>query len=240
VCSYARRSAGASRLGCGGARRGSSRAGGAGGDRDLASEQRRLLDAIATLVDAAAVYGTRGECHYRRLRGRLPDHARISLLEAMQALAQSAVSPDGGTARSRSLEPGRTGAVVTDGSIATGRYRLRAVRLRPGLFGSEGSVLVMADRLQDDALDRARIRERFGLTEREAEVAVLLADRRRNAEIARSLGVSVHTARHHIERVLLKLGGCKRRDVQRVLRSGLDAAEDTIDSASRRSGSSQP
>ena len=216
-------------LGGGSARSGSARGGGSGRDRDLASEQALLLDAIAALVDAVAAYGAGGECQYWRARGGLPDLACTSLSEAMQALARGVVSPGGGTATTQSLELGHIGAVVTDLGTATGRYRLRAIRLRPGLFGSESSVLVVADRLPDDAADRGRIRERFGLTEREAEVAALLADRRSNAEIARALGISVHTARHHIERVLLKLGGCKRRDVQRVLRSALDATDEPID-----------
>jgi DNA-binding CsgD family transcriptional regulator len=240
VSSYARWLAEASRPGSGSVRSGPSRAGGSGRDYDLASEQSLLLDAIAALVYAVAAYGPRGECQYRSVGGDLQDHEHAGLLEAMQALAESVVSPDGETVATPSLELGRIGAVATDISTAAGGYHLRAIRLCPGLFGSDGSVLVIADRLPDDAVDRARIRERFGLTEREAEVAVLLADRRRNAEIARALGISVHTARHHIERVLLKLGGCKRGDVQRVLRSGLDTTEEAIDSARRISGASDP
>ena len=55
--------------------------------------------------------------------------------------------------------------------------------------------------------------ERFGLTPREAEVAALLVRRRTNREIARELGISPHTARHHVESVLAKLGVHSRRDV---------------------------
>jgi DNA-binding CsgD family transcriptional regulator len=225
VPSYARWFAAASRSGAGGARPGPSRCGGRGRDPDLASEQSLLLDAIAGLVYAVAAYGPRGECQYRSVGGDPQDHEHAGLPQAMQALAESAVSPDGEAVATASLKLGRIRAVATDISTAAGRYHLRAIRLRPGLFGSEGSVLVIADRFADDAVDRARIREEFGLTDREAEVAVLLADRRRNAEIARALGISVHTARHHVERVLLKLGGCKRRDVPRVLRARLDATE---------------
>jgi hypothetical protein len=239
VSSYLRWLAGPGRLGGGGARSGPWQGGGSGREHDLASEQSLLLDAIAALVDAVAAYGARGECQYRSVGGGLPDQAWTGLLEAMQALAQSVVSPGGGTAGNPTLQLGHIGAVVTHIGTTTGRYRLRAIRLRPGLSGSEGSVLVMADQLPNDAIDWARIRERFGLTEREAEVAMLLADRRRNAEIARALGISVHTARHHIERVLLKLGGCERRDVQRVLRSGPEATENTTDSAGRMSGAQE-
>jgi DNA-binding CsgD family transcriptional regulator len=58
---------------------------------------------------------------------------------------------------------------------------------------------------------------RFGLTGQEARVAVLLADQRTNREIADCLGVSVHTARHHTERVLAKLHIHSRYDVRRAI-----------------------
>ncbi len=50
-------------------------------------------------------------------------------------------------------------------------------------------------------------------TPREREVAALLAARRTNAEVAAALGVSAHTARHHVERVMRKLGVRSRRAV---------------------------
>lgn len=51
------------------------------------------------------------------------------------------------------------------------------------------------------------------LTAREREVAALLAARRTNVEIAAALGVAVPTARHHVERVMSKLGVASRRDI---------------------------
>jgi DNA-binding CsgD family transcriptional regulator len=57
----------------------------------------------------------------------------------------------------------------------------------------------------------------FGLTQREAEVASALAERKSSSEIARALGISPHTARRHAERVLDKLGVRSRRDVADVL-----------------------
>jgi len=51
---------------------------------------------------------------------------------------------------------------------------------------------------------------RFGLTPREREVAILLAERKTNREIASRLGISPHTARHHSERVIGKLGRTRK------------------------------
>lgn len=53
----------------------------------------------------------------------------------------------------------------------------------------------------------------YRLTRREMEVASLLRLRRSNAEIARTLGISGHTARHHTESVLAKLGLHSRTEV---------------------------
>jgi DNA-binding CsgD family transcriptional regulator len=67
---------------------------------------------------------------------------------------------------------------------------------------------------------RQEVQTSFGLTPREARVAELLAARKSNAEISCELGISQHTARHHTERVLAKLGISSRRRVASVLRAG--------------------
>jgi ATP/maltotriose-dependent transcriptional regulator MalT len=48
--------------------------------------------------------------------------------------------------------------------------------------------------------------ERFGLSRRELEVALLIAQGFSNREIAETIRVSTHTARHHTQHVLGKLG----------------------------------
>lgn len=62
-----------------------------------------------------------------------------------------------------------------------------------------------------------QLRRRFDLTPREAEVALALAVRRTNEEIAAELDVSEHTARHHTQHVLRKLRITSRRDVYGVI-----------------------
>jgi DNA-binding CsgD family transcriptional regulator len=61
------------------------------------------------------------------------------------------------------------------------------------------------------------LRAAFRLTPSEARVAMLLAARRTNREIAAELGVTEHTARRHTEKVLLKLNVHRRHDVQGAL-----------------------
>jgi steroid delta-isomerase-like uncharacterized protein len=59
----------------------------------------------------------------------------------------------------------------------------------------------------------AEMMQRAGLTVRESQVALLMADRHTSAEIATRIGVSRNTARRHCESVLRKLGLSRRRDV---------------------------
>jgi DNA-binding response OmpR family regulator len=67
--------------------------------------------------------------------------------------------------------------------------------------------------LNDEALQ-----QQYGLTERQIEVARLLAQGMSNAEIAEQLGLSTFTARNHTEQVLLKLGASTRARVGAILR----------------------
>jgi len=55
------------------------------------------------------------------------------------------------------------------------------------------------------------------LTARERQIAVLLISRATNREIAREIGISPHTARHHSQSVLDKLGVRSRSHVRRAL-----------------------
>ncbi|HEX3159412.1 MAG TPA: response regulator [Gemmatimonadaceae bacterium] len=70
-----------------------------------------------------------------------------------------------------------------------------------------------ASGLSDDAL-----RDRYGLTERQIEVARLLAQGFSNAEIGEALGIAVFTARNHTDQILFKLGAATRARVGAILR----------------------
>jgi DNA-binding CsgD family transcriptional regulator len=61
------------------------------------------------------------------------------------------------------------------------------------------------------------LRRRFDLTPRESDVARHMADRMSNEEIARRLGISVHTVRRHCERVLCKLKIRTRNEARSAL-----------------------
>jgi DNA-binding CsgD family transcriptional regulator len=64
----------------------------------------------------------------------------------------------------------------------------------------------------------ATLQSTYGFTPRELQVAMLLASGRSNVAIAAALRISPHTARHHTQRVLAKLGVHSRAAAGALLR----------------------
>lgn len=96
-------------------------------------------------------------------------------------------------------------------------YRAKASLMRRSPTDSSPLVLVTLE-----ALTNMRSAEKFGdayrLTPREAQVVELLAEGYSNQSVARALGVSTHTARHHTGRVLSKLQARGRAEVGAIVR----------------------
>ncbi len=107
-----------------------------------------------------------------------------------------------------------------------GTYVLQATLIGEALLGPDRPlVLIRVDPPAVAArLTPTSLRARFGLSPREAQVALLLADGASNARIAETLGVTVHTARRHTEHVREKLGAENRAAVARIIQGGPDAA----------------
>jgi DNA-binding CsgD family transcriptional regulator len=68
------------------------------------------------------------------------------------------------------------------------------------------TILVSVERRFPELPGDGELRLRFRLTPKESTVARMLAAGRTNLEIAKELIMSPHTARHHTENVLLKMG----------------------------------
>jgi DNA-binding CsgD family transcriptional regulator len=99
-----------------------------------------------------------------------------------------------------------------------GRYRIRATLTEQSPCRDETMVLVTVERVgARQPMTLEAMRGRFGLTKRQAQVAELIAAGRSNAEIARLLYISPHTAHHHTEQVLLKLDVHSRSEAARLL-----------------------
>lgn len=85
--------------------------------------------------------------------------------------------------------------------------------LEPAFLASVRALARSTDRWPSE---RA-LSQRFGLTSREAQVALRLARGASEKRVARALGISVHTARRHTEKVFVKLGVNARGQVAAVL-----------------------
>ena len=121
-------------------------------------------------------------------------------LAAAVATAEESLSSDSSAPRTRFV-------ARADVCTRVARYALRATRLAPDaeLMERLVDVVVSMARVGGHVRDADALVKRFGLTPSEASVALLLARGMSNRDIARTLAVSTHTARHHTENVLLKL-----------------------------------
>ena len=147
-----------------------------------------------------------------QLRG-LVTAKRIDPLDLSQE-AVRAVSPDQLSALRATFATLRRDGRHIIGQIRTSLEEMRQLRARlleqraaaarvPGLNGPPRSVTLQST---------------YGLTPREIQVAMLLAQGRSNVAIAAALRISPHTARHHTQRVLAKLGVHSRAAAGALLR----------------------
>ena len=70
---------------------------------------------------------------------------------------------------------------------------------------------------QERCMPVGTLQKLYQLTPKQARTAQLLFGRRTNQEIGEILGVTVHTARRHVEAVLFKLQAASRFDVESSL-----------------------
>ena len=109
-------------------------------------------------------------------------------------------------------------SVEVEVETLAGRYRMRATMLLEKIKEiSNRAVLVTIERAQSSTPSREALIKRFAMTGREADVALLLARGARNRAIASEMHISPHTARHHTENVLAKLGVHARAEVARAI-----------------------
>jgi DNA-binding CsgD family transcriptional regulator len=97
-------------------------------------------------------------------------------------------------------------------------YSLRASCVGPTTVGADGGILIALERLTPEMPPGEVLGERYALTKREIDVTYLLLHGKSNADIAQALAISEHTARHHTESVLAKLGVHSRTEIPRLFR----------------------
>lgn len=168
----------------------------------------RIRESLDRFEEGVAVYRG-GEERYRNraLRKLLEnDERRETLITGMARCARKLERVLRGRSPSGALR-----AISTEVRTPRNRYRLAANHLDGGSDGEPVTVMVVARPAIPLLPDEAALRERYGLTSRQAEVAILLARGRSNREIADELVISRHTARHHAQRALEKIGAESRK-----------------------------
>jgi DNA-binding CsgD family transcriptional regulator len=108
--------------------------------------------------------------------------------------------------------------LVQEVGTVKARYHLNGC-LYGGDSGEAKMLIVVGVRKEEEEkLPSAKdLAGRFRLTKRQSQVALLLANRLSNAEVADRLTISPHTARRHTEAVLEKLDLQDRKEVRQVL-----------------------
>lgn len=110
-------------------------------------------------------------------------------------------------------------AAITLGQQQHAQVNGFSVTVRPLELENADPIGIVTIRAHAPLPSEQSLRTKFGLSRREAQVAVLLAERRTDAEIAAALGISWHTVRSHVERIFGTLGCHTRRDAAAKLKS---------------------
>ena len=180
----------------------------------MGDARRAITLLLDTLEDGAIVFDSAGAkvlarnaafCELLRLE---PDSTGLE--RRMVQSGRVAVRPPHESRASR--KEGDTQALSGPWRSAFGTpYRLRTIRLPAGSVEQGEAILVMVQRVGPTVPNARELMNRFGLTQREAEVAHRLALGHSDREIAAALGLSPHTIRHHAEAVFLKVGVSSRK-----------------------------
>jgi DNA-binding CsgD family transcriptional regulator len=183
-------------------------------DRERSRTQRaigrvhlaRLLDtessgALLMDLDGHVVHESCGLCRLLSTDGEGEIVRRAATRQALSIVARC--KAQNGAERGDVGDPAAVTA-TTHLRTAASTYELRATYAR--IANDDPLVIVTVESQGRDAVDAARVRERYDLTAREMEVVHHLLRGQRTADIARVLDLSVHTVRRHTEHILSKLG----------------------------------
>ncbi|MDX1675400.1 MAG: helix-turn-helix transcriptional regulator [Longimicrobiales bacterium] len=181
------------------------------GTRALAlsgARQRTLRASLDTLQEGVMLFRSGSDVFRNRaLRGILQAEPCSDELMAAVKRCADVLSRRLARARPRLEGPDAPFQLTTPWN----RYRLVASHLEGGTDGRPAVVMVVVRPAVPPLPDASTLQKRYGLTPRQAEVALLVAAGRSNREVAEALEISHHTARHHAQRALEKIGAQSRK-----------------------------
>lgn len=165
-----------------------------------------FCDTLESLGQLLVLYDLEGRELYRsqgleQVLSRDPERERV--LSEIAAVALTLVGLRGKRRKGCGEERRAVGSRGMTTTAAA--YQLRAAFVDPGLIHRDHAVVVTVER--SASLPSAEsLRVRYGLTAKEAEVALLLAGGASDMQIADRLAISPNTVRTHTEKVYRKLG----------------------------------
>jgi DNA-binding CsgD family transcriptional regulator len=187
----------------------------------IAELQRSMDTMIDALPDPLQVCDAAGRVLHRNERLRMVLAAALEadeLESAMREVADDLARLLRGVGRRESAAPVFAARKVRSGGVD---YQISGSLLREAGFGDTPAILISLKAPPSMRISIGELRARHGLTVAQARVAVLLAEGKRDQEVAAKLVISPHTARHHAEAVRRKLGVGSRAEVaRRVLEEG--------------------
>jgi DNA-binding CsgD family transcriptional regulator len=124
------------------------------------------------------------------------DRVRAEVVRVVRAILRSPVTVGMASGPRRAHSTVRTGSA---------HYRIAATFLEDEWSHESVMAVALVEKVEGRAADATQMAARFSLTHREIEAAQLLRGGLSSRQIAADLGISVNTARRHIERILLKL-----------------------------------
>ena len=135
---------------------------------------------------------------FRQLMSSEPerDRVRVEAMRAMRVAKNLGGSPGA---------PSPTRPTHTEIRTGTARYRVSATFLADRGVPQSMLPVALVERLGDKPLTGRELGTRYLLTRREIETAMLVRHGLPTRQIASELGISVNTARRHVERILEKL-----------------------------------
>lgn len=189
----------------------------AGSPTVATAERCAALEAALDAAEEGVSVTDKGRVVYqnRVLRDLL--RAETDCTALAHAIADARVAAAAQTSGGKPVTSGVQASVALTIRTTSGEYRIRSAVVTEADRGT--FEVAWIGRCTPRRLTIAALRDRFGLTPREARVVSLLDAGLGSRELARVLGISVHTARRHSEAVLRKMGVHSRREVRSRLQA---------------------
>ncbi len=182
-------------------------------ETELQARQDRGWEVLDQMLFAVAVVDAKGQIeHANRAFYRLLDLRRDLVVKADR------LSLTGETELVRlqqmldTLDQSQPGAVLGFSTGSIPALHLTGVRLKPGRIA-----LFVCDTSSSAPTSEAALRNLFGMTKVEAEVARLICEGLTPAEIADRLRMSIHTIRSYLKLIFQKMNARRQADIVRIV-----------------------